>query len=211
MRIIENNDPVKASELRNEIERFKLDIISLEKTIPNNWASLNNDYQEKYASYAQLLNDYYKNADDGYKILKDLKIEIENTKSVESLISIADNILLNLDKLESTQISAKLDELLNKSDATPNIEQVSDLVYEATTKPDDLPKVKLLLEEVKSYLDENIKWKKIASTNLISHLEVYDNNIKDSIGIRSQDRLNKDQAIDVAKCNANHKNIALRF
>ncbi len=211
VRIIENNDPVKASELRNEIERFKLDIISLEKTIPNNWASLNNDYQEKYASYAQLLNDYYKNADDGYKILKDLKIEIENTKSVESLISIADNILLNLDKLESTQISAKLDELLNKSDATPNIGQVSDLVYEATTKPDDLPKVKLLLEEVKSYLDENIKWKKIASTNLISHLEVYDNNIKDSIGIRSQDRLNKDQAIDVAKCNANHKNIALRF
>ncbi len=210
-RIIENNDPVKASELRNEIERFKLDIISLEKTIPNNWASLNNDYQEKYASYAQLLNDYYKNADDGYKILKDLKIEIENTKSVESLISIADNILLNLDKLESTQISAKLDELLNKSDATPNIGQVSDLVYEATTKPDDLPKVKLLLEEVKSYLDENIKWKKIASTNLISHLEVYDNNIKDSIGIRSQDRLNKDQAIDVAKCNAHHKNIALRF
>ncbi|MEL0116142.1 MAG: TRAP transporter large permease subunit [Pelagibacteraceae bacterium] len=211
VRIIENNDPVKASELRNEIERFKLDIISLEKTIPNNWASLNNDYQEKYDSYAQLLNDYYKNADDGYKILKDLKIEIENTKSVESLISIADNILLNLDKLESTQISAKLDELLNKSDATPNIGQVSDLVYEATTKPDDLPKVKLLLEEVKSYLDENIKWKKIASTNLISHLEVYDNNIKDSIGIRSQDRLNKDQAIDVAKCNANHKNIALRF
>ena len=211
VRIIENNDPVKASELRNEIERFKLDIISLEKTIPNNWASLNNDYQEKYASYAQLLNDYYKNADDGYKILKDLKIEIENTKSVESLISIADNILLNLDKLESTQISAKLDELLNKSDATPNIGQVSDLVYEATTKPDDLPKVKLLLEEVKSYLDENIKWKKIASTNLISHLEVYDNNIKDSIGIRSQDRLNKDQAIDVAKCNAHHKNIALRF
>ncbi len=211
VRIIENNDPVKASELRNEIERFKLDIISLEKTIPNNWASLNNDYQEKYDSYAQLLNDYYKNADDGYKILKDLKIEIENTKSVESLISIADNILLNLDKLESTQISAKLDELLNKSDATPNIGQVSDLVYEATTKPDDLPKVKLLLEEVKSYLDENIKWKKIASTNLISHLEVYDNNIKDSIGIRSQDRLNKDQAIDVAKCNAHHKNIALRF
>ena len=211
VRIIENNDPVKASELRNEIERFKLDIINLEKTIPNNWASLNNDYQEKYASYAQLLNDYYKNADDGYKILKDLKIEIENTKSVESLISIADNILLNLDKLESTQISAKLDELLNKSDATPNIGQVSDLVYEATTKSDDLPKVKLLLEEVKSYLDENIKWKKIASTNLISHLEVYDNNIKDSIGIRSQDRLNKDQAIDVAKCNANHKNIALRF
>jgi len=211
VRIIENNDPVKANELRNEIERFKLDIISLEKTIPNNWTSLNNDYQEKHASYAQLLNDYYKNADDGYKILKDLKIEIENTKSVESLISIADNILLNLDKLESPQISTKLDELLNKSDATPNIGQVSDLVYEATTKPDDLPKVKLLLEEVKSYLDENIKWKKIASINLISHLEVYDNNIKDSIGIRSQDRLNKDQAIDVAKCNAHHKNIALRF
>ena len=37
--------------------------------------------QEKYDSYAQLLNDYYKNADDGYKILKDLKIEIENTST----------------------------------------------------------------------------------------------------------------------------------
>ena len=39
----------------------------------------------------------------------------------------------------------------------------------------------------------------------------YDNLLKDSIGLRSQNRLNKDQALEVARCNSNHRDIALRF
>jgi hypothetical protein len=88
---------------------------------------------------------------------------------------------------------------------------VGDLIYEATTKIEDLSLVESLLNDAKKYLEDSVQWKKVAALNLGPQLEEYDAAIKNTIGIRSQDRLNKNQAIEIAKCSAKHRDIALRF
>jgi len=211
IRIIQNNDPVKANELSREIEVIQLENINLKENLPADWKQLNNEYELKYSEYSKLLSQYYKSSDDGYKILKDLKEEIENTKPIDNLI-LAINVVLNdLEKLDKDSKEQRLNQLLELSDSIQNIGNVGDLIYETTTKLDDQNTIVSLLNESKIFLDSSIAWKKIAFTRIYSKLLDYDNLLKDSIGLRSQNRLNKDQALEVARCNSNHRDIALRF
>ena len=85
IRIIQNNDPDKANQLSQDIEKIKLENINLENKIPSNWQQLNDEYQIRYSSYSKILNSYYKSADNGYQILKDLNSEIKNTKDIGNL------------------------------------------------------------------------------------------------------------------------------
>jgi len=211
IRIIQNNDPVKANELSREIEVIQLENINLKENLPADWKQLNNEYELKYSEYSKLLSQYYKSSDDGYRILKDLKEEIENTKPIDNLI-LAINVVLNdLEKLDKDSKEQRLNQLLELSDSIQNIGNVGDLIYETTTKLDDQNTIVSLLNESKIFLDSSIAWKKIAFTRIYSKLLDYDNLLKDSIGLRSQNRLNKDQALEVARCNSNHRDIALRF
>jgi len=211
IRIIQNNDPDKANQLSQDIEKIKLENINLENKIPSNWQQLNDEYQIRYSSYSKILNSYYKSADNGYQILKDLNSEIKNTKDIENLIERIQTILASLNNYDSSTLLNELEKILIIADNTANIGSVGDLIYEATTKIEDLNLVGSLLNDVKKYLEESVQWKKIAALNLGPQLEEYNTAIKNTIGIRSQDRLNKNQAIEVAKCSAQHRDIALRF
>ena len=211
IRIIQNNDPVKANELSRKIEMIQLQNLKLNKGIPGDWKQLNTEYELKYSNYSKLLNQYYKSSDDGYRILKDLKEEIENTKPIQNLILEGNAILNDLEKLDKISLERRLNQLLKLSDSIENIGNVGDLIYESITKLDDFESIASLLKESNAFLESSITWKKIAFDRIYSALVDYDEILKDSIGLRTQNRLNKDQALEVAKCNASHRGIALRF
>ena len=59
--------------------------------------------------------------------------------------------------------------------------------------------------------DQELKWRKDATINLMPEIEKYNLAIKNNIGLRLQSRLTKDQAKFVAKCNSIHRDISLNF
>ena len=55
------------------------------------------------------------------------------------------------------------------------------------------------------------KWRKKAEKELLPQLIIFDDSIKDTIGLRLQEKLTKEQAKFVAKCNSIHRDISLNF
>ena len=59
--------------------------------------------------------------------------------------------------------------------------------------------------------DAELAWRKRAEAGLKNGLAAYDAAIRDTIGLRGQPRLPKEQALYVASCNAGHRDISLSF
>jgi hypothetical protein len=58
---------------------------------------------------------------------------------------------------------------------------------------------------------QEIEWRQLAVNKLAQPLANYEMLLKDSIGLRMQKKLNKDQAIAVAACKSSHEDISLFF
>lgn len=59
--------------------------------------------------------------------------------------------------------------------------------------------------------EEQAVWRAKAETALRPQLTAYLEGIRGTLGLRSQDRLNREQALFMAKCNAVHRDISLNF
>jgi hypothetical protein len=58
---------------------------------------------------------------------------------------------------------------------------------------------------------KEIEWRKLASQELAQPLEEYKLFLSDSIGLRLQKKLNKEQALAVSACKSSHEDISLFF
>ena len=59
--------------------------------------------------------------------------------------------------------------------------------------------------------ESEMQWRTEAEPVLLSSLTDYEATIKQSIGIRQQERLTRDQALSVAACSSHHRDISLSF
>ena len=58
---------------------------------------------------------------------------------------------------------------------------------------------------------KEIEWRKLASEELAQPLDEYKLFLSDSIGLRLQKKLNKEQALAVSACKSSHEDISLFF
>jgi hypothetical protein len=67
------------------------------------------------------------------------------------------------------------------------------------------------LDEILILYKQEINWREKSTKILLPQFKKYDEAVKDTIGIRQQDKLPKKQALYVAKCDSNHEDISLHF
>ena len=66
-------------------------------------------------------------------------------------------------------------------------------------------------KDVVELFNKEVDWRLDAKENLMPKIQEYNNAIKDTIGLRLQSKLTKDQAIYVSRCNSIHRDISLNF
>ena len=77
-------------------------------------------------------------------------------------------------------------------------------------KPDVEKSLKALADAQAAY-DKDIAWRKKAAAELSAGLAEYEQAIRMNIGLRLQPKLSKEQALDVASCMANPRDLTLHF
>ncbi len=128
--------------------------------------------------------------------LRDLRAIIENTPEAESF-EIVDALK---DKFSDVEGADEIKSSLNKAERALKDKNNPDRV-KALAEYDDA------LEEYESQAD----WRTNANAALRRQLSTYIESIRNTLGLRSQDRLNREQALYMASCNANHRDISLNF
>ena len=82
---------------------------------------------------------------------------------------------------------------------------------ELKKKKSDPEKAAGFLDDAVASYDEDLAWRAKAKTDLLPELATYHEAIKDTIGLRGQDRLPREQALFVASCSSGHRDISLNF
>ena len=105
-----------------------------------------------------------------------------------------------------------LEKIIDKIAGADLIKEKISKARKALKKKDpDMNKVlRLILEGNELYLIEK-EWREKAKTKLLPQLINFDDSIKDTIGLRLQERLTREQAKFVASCRSVHKDISLNF
>jgi hypothetical protein len=67
------------------------------------------------------------------------------------------------------------------------------------------------MAKAEQLLGEEVAWRQRAKTALLPGLQAYEATIRDTIGVRLQSKLTRDQALDMASCTSAHRDISLHF
>ena len=124
------------------------------------------------------------------------KSEMDDNKNYENAISIIDSLFEKLGEISGTEEFAnKLDDLISVIDN------------------DEVDEQKLIevSSETFGLFNLEVSWRDDANKNLMPELIKYNDVIKHNIGLRLQNRLTKEQAKFVARCNSVHRDISLNF
>ena len=215
---IRNLDDDKISEknkIEQKIENIKLEIDEISKSIPEIWKSKNEKFDKINKAKNTITKRYRKNVDEAYDLLDQVAmfiIDVDKLKELTPEMNKLKNSLDNSDYENSVSIMDGLFDKLGEISGTEEFaNNVDDLISLLDEDEKDLNKVSEKSSEVLSLFDKEISWRSDASKNLMPQLKEYDKVIKETIGLRLQSKLTKEQAIYVSRCNAIHRDISLNF
>ena len=215
IRNLDDDNSSDKNKLELKIENYELEIKELQNKVPENWKAKNGEFEILHKAKNTRTKRYRKNVDEAYETLdqivmfindneklkelspeiKELKYNIDN-KNYENTISIIDNLFEKLGEISGTEEFAnKLDDLISVID---NDEVDEQKLIEVSSETFDL-------------FNLEVSWRDDANKNLMPELIKYNDVIKHNIGLRLQNRLTKEQAKFVARCNSVHRDISLNF
>ena len=215
IRNLDDDNSSDKNKLELKIENYELEIKELQNKVPENWKAKNGEFEILHKAKNTRTKRYRKNVDEAYETLdqivmfindneklkelspeiKELKYNIDN-KNYENVISIIDSLFEKLGEISGTEEFAnKLDDLISVID---NDEVDEQKLIEVSSETFDL-------------FNLEVSWRDDANKNLMPELIKYNDVIKHNIGLRLQNRLTKEQAKFVARCNSVHRDISLNF
>ena len=188
-------------------------IDELKALIPANWQQARQQYVDLTKNITTAQRKYQRNVDDSYQTIIQA-INVINAAPVlqkyivelEKLAVIIDNesfkdaglaIKNNQSLLNNIADSSKIRSLLSKAR--------KDLKKKKTARA--MKNYQKALDMAK----KELLWRRKAQTNILLDLQGFEQSIRHHIGVRSQKRLNSEQAADVASCLAHHRDISLEF
>ena len=209
------NEIRKVNKIQKQIDKFKNEKNEIIQNIPSNWNVSHDQYKTLALESKKAITKYRRNVDTVYGNIQEIKLIIKDRNKLDRI----DSELLNLKELISRE---------SKNDAMNRIKTIEKIVSEIagaelikeklskarrTLKKDneDIDKVNTLLDEANKIYVLEKEWRKKAEKELLPQLIKFDNSIKNTIGLRLQEKLTKDQAKFVAACRSIHKDISLNF
>jgi len=215
IRNLDDDNLSDKNKLELKIENYELEIKELQNKVPENWKAKNGEFEILHKAKNTRTKRYRKNVDEAYETLdqivmfindneklkelspeiKELKYTIDN-KNYEDAISVIDGLFEKMGEISGTEEFAnKLDDLISVIDNDEVDEQ----------------KLNEISSETFGLFNLEVSWRDEANKKLLPELIKYNDVIKHNIGLRLQNRLTKEQAKFVARCNSVHRDISLNF
>ena len=215
IRNLDKDNVSERNKIQLEIEDYKLEIDELNKQIPDNWNERNKEFDIIYKAKNVATKRYRKNVDSAYGELTQIKEFINDGKELEKLSPDIDNLKVNLSNNDFANALSAIDSLFEKLGEISGTEEFADKLDDLASAIDsdeiDTNKVETVSKEAFALFISEITWRKSAAQNLTEKIDNYELAIRDTIGLRLQSRLTKEQAKYVAKCKSVHRDISLNF
>ena len=188
---------------------------AVEATIPKNW-------QTEYAKFRRLLLDerrarltYRRNVDTAYEPI-DKAIDIIGAADKLAALKAELEMLRGvIDSQTPDRAVGAVDMVLAKVNEVVGADNVRSEVAKARralrTREPDKAEAQKSIDAALRALEADVAWRQRAAQTVLPGLRAYESTIRDTIGLRRQERLPSNVAVAIAGCLAHHRDISLYF
>ena len=201
--------------LEREIAALEAEMKEEKALIPSTWEESRKRYRELAEAEKKARTAYRRNVDSAYEKIGELRMILERADELAALSSsLADlaPVLATAPAEEASEAIKAVQEVLRPIPESNAINSPMSKARRLFRGDDaDREQAATLLAEAREKLAEEMAWRQAAVATLGPQLQEYDETIRDTIGVRLQERLSPDQAADIAACLSHHRDISLDF
>ncbi|MEM7249775.1 MAG: TRAP transporter large permease subunit [Pseudomonadota bacterium] len=208
-------DNADVAAIDQALAEHKAMVESLSRSIPTAWADTRKKYEELYGAERKARLAYRNNVDAAYDGIADLQNTLAGAKGLAAfepeVAKLIDAVKTSSPADATTALKAA-EQMLSDVPASSRIKSRLSRARRALRGENpNVDKALKALSQAEERLGEELAWRVKADEALSAGLANYEAAIRDSIGLRKQSRLKQDYVEDIAWCQAEHRDISLRF
>ncbi len=216
-RISREEEPNEALliQTKDEIDALKLQAEDLENSFPDSWEDAHKRFTELNKNYEKAVREYNFTVDGAYEKLPEVLKLLDQVTELESVNDEFSQFESAISKQSSEEAFAILKAGSSRLGEFDGVSKIKSKIYKASKamkggspKPE---KALQLVAEGKTLFDAELIWRKRARAELASKLYEYNDAIKNSIGLRLQEKIPTKEAKAIALCQSAHRDVSLNF
>ncbi len=211
----EGTSPEIFAAMERRIEALTVEKSEIEAVIPDQWDAAREQYLDLATAEKRARTGYRRNVDNAYQPVAEIRTIIAGTQALaaqESQINDLGALIRNAASGEIIDAISVVETALTPiAGASPIKSKLGEARRAIDDDTPDMAKATTLIAEASTLYATDLAWRTRAESELASGLEAYDEAIRETIGIRRQDRLPRPIAKAVAACKSIHYDISLNF
>ena len=209
-----NSDAARAR-AEEQIIELTAEKDQLAAQIPAEWDAANEAFAELTKAESDARRQYRRSADASYQPIDELLTMLSGNAALEAFRPTLITLQQEAPALEPKAAMDRIKEVASQASRISGASDIGSALSKARRalrggNPDP-EKSAQNIEDAIAALDENLQWRLAADAALRPGLSQYLDAISNTIGLRSQPRLPREQALYVASCRAVHRDISLNF
>ena len=215
IRNLDDEDVSDKNKILQKIENVKLEIEEIKNTIPQEWKSKNDEFNKINKAKNLAVKKYKKTVDNAYEDLLLIKEFINDGEKLEELSQDMKLLKSKIDNRGYIDAIEFIDNIFEKVGEISGSDEFADKLDYLITLMDedevDFEKLQSSANDTYVLFQQEIDWRKNFKKSYIDKINAHDKVISETIGLRLQSKLTKEQAIYVSRCNSIHRDISLNF
>ena len=201
--------------LEEKITRLEKEKEALIASIPENWNEELKTFRNLQKAEQSAYRKYTKSAQAAYQPIANMNVILEANNDYFILEEELLHTKTQVENLTPEEMIEPLGSLGKRFSKVAGAEKIKSAISKArralkSRNPSKEKAQKQLDKAIKLY-SEQVEWRTNAAVNILPKLITYEDLMRETIGIRDQSKLTKQQALFVAKCQANHRDVSLNF
>ncbi len=215
IRNLDDEDVSDKNKILQKIENVKLEIEEIQNTIPQEWKAKNDEFNKINKAKNLAVKKYKKTVDNAYEDLLLIKEFINDGEKFEELSQDMKLLKSKIDNRGYIDAIEFIDNIFEKVGEISGSDEFADKLDYLITLMDedevDFEKLQSSANDTYVLFQQEIDWRKNFRKKHMDKITAHDKVISETIGLRLQSKLTKEQAIYVSRCNSIHRDISLNF
>ncbi|MEM7742757.1 MAG: TRAP transporter large permease subunit [Pseudomonadota bacterium] len=207
-------DSPEIPEYEAKVIAEKAEIEELLAQIPEEWDPRHDTFAKLTKAEVDARRAYRRTVDDAFEPISELQITLAATDALvaleQDIVQLRADIPTGEPEALVTRLEALRSALRDAEASRDTVKGVSDARSDLRRNPDPEAAAVALDGTLEAFRAE-VTWRQAAARDVLPALETYSAALGDTIGLRQQDRLPRAQALYVASCASNHRDISLNF
>ncbi|MEM7299834.1 MAG: TRAP transporter large permease subunit [Pseudomonadota bacterium] len=187
----------------------------LATTIPAEWKDKSKAFVELTKAEAKARSDWRRSADKSYEPIAAMITLLDGAADLEAIGPAIDALEAKIADGDAEELQNDIKALTSQISAANGDRKIGSPLAKIRRalrkKPDERDGFAKFFEDSRKAYQSDLAWKLEAAKAVLPGLKTYEAEIRDTFGIRLQQRLPREHALYIASCSSGHRDISLNF